>query len=302
MKKGFLIGFLSLLCIGLAKTAEAIEPLTAHETITRLAERLQQSADQRLESLQVRASNPLKNLSAKGDLSFSVDLPNGDKYSAKLQLTDTDPNGVSTFKGRAGNTAIRVNRNKRFAITTVRTDDARWKVISIADSSLVYNAHEIPRRIVADDVLKPPKAAQAQTEFNYQVESPAANNSVMTYDLMMAYTQATIDFYESEQLVLTRLADIIDTTNEIYEDSNAQLRVNLAESVLVDYDPENTKTSSESLQELNIANETLGVTHQMALMQEGAQLYVSPLRLALNPPKHDKLSVTRQRLQNLHCC
>jgi hypothetical protein len=245
------------------------------ESIANIKQRLQASTEKPLDSLQVISGKSLSYQTAQPAL-HNLKLPSGELLSAELRRQHADINGVTTLTANTPQGKVRVNTRGNTSITTIRTDKHRWKVITIDGESLIYDDYELPARIPEDDAI--PMGPHQKT-LSVAAPEPAKNNTdgpQKTFDAVVLYTQATIDYYEGEDLALARIADIVDTTNEIYVDSNVPLIMNLHKTFLVNYDPENEKNTIEALLEMNPDSPHFGAAYAYA--QEAGIDYLITMR------------------------
>ncbi|WP_300319045.1 M12 family metallo-peptidase [Idiomarina sp.] len=244
----------------------------AAESIERIKSRLQKSADYSLDSLSRLPSNSIQVQPGEVELN-NLTLPSGLRINAPLLEKQTDVNGVVTFKGTAPDADVRVNKRGNSSITTVQTDEARWKIITIDGESLIYNDYELPDRIPEDDVIVPDNLPEL-TLPQPSIQTESTDNTPQTFDAVILYTSATVDYYEGEDLALARIADIVDTTNEIYEDSNAQLVMNLSKTFLIDFDPDNEVPSRDVLYSMEPGDPVFGGAYAYAL-ESGADYLIT---------------------------
>ncbi|WP_157982694.1 InlB B-repeat-containing protein [Idiomarina ramblicola] len=244
----------------------------AANSIERIKLRLQKSADYSLDSLSRLPSNSIQVQPGQVELN-NLTLPSGLRVSAPLLEKQTDVNGVITFEGAAPEANVRVNKRGNSSITTIQTDKARWKIITIDGESLIYNDYELPDRIPDDDVIVPDNLPEL-TLPQPSIQTENTDDTPQTFDAVILYTQATVDYYEGEDLALSRIADIVDTTNEIYEDSNAQLVMNLSKTFLIDFDPENEVPSRDVLDFMDAGNPIFGGAYAYAL-ESGADYLIT---------------------------
>ncbi|WP_157982695.1 InlB B-repeat-containing protein [Idiomarina ramblicola] len=239
---------------------------TPTESIAKIKQRLQASTEKPLESLQIISGTGLSYQTAQPAL-HNFKLPSGVLLKAELTRQHADVNGVATLTANTSQGKIRVNKRGNTSITTISTDQHRWKILSIAGESLIYDDYELPARIAEDDaIMMDPHTKSLPVKTPTKSADATSNDGTSkTFDAVILYTQATIDYYEGEDLALARIADIVDTTNEIYADSTIPLIMNLHKTFLIDYDPENKKTSFEALNEMHPESPYFGAAYAYAL-------------------------------------
>jgi len=89
--------------------------------------------------------------------------------------------------------------------------------------------------------------AQAQTSTTAQSQtlaSSATTSGGPTIDVMVAYTSGLVSAYGSASVALTRINNLVDTTNQAYADSGVNQRIRLVHTMQVSYTDTNDNTKA----------------------------------------------------------
>jgi hypothetical protein len=156
------------------------------------------------------------------------------QYAGKGQVNDV---GVTAYRFEHNGKQVLMHQRNDVILARIRSSRQTQHLIAVGSEGFVYDAGKL-RREFSDDHAPMVDVSELGSEASQASSDEQTGEAV--YDLYAVYTQPTIDLYGSEDAVLARISQIIDYTNEIYQNSGVEMRANLLHAALSGMDPENT--------------------------------------------------------------
>lgn len=170
----------------------------------------------------------------------------GTERSLEVTERRKHSNGSISVKAVSSNSpgdVVIITQYGSVTMARLKIEGKSWTYVQYPDASFRYPSELLPTRF-DDDALES-KREESGGQIVSGDGSPLPAGEMVTIDIYATYTQPGIDLYGQDGVV-TRIAHLVDVTNQIYQDSGVFIEANLLAAEFVNYDSNNEKTSSEA--------------------------------------------------------
>lgn len=250
---------------GESQSEQASGTINIPEDLLKYVERMRAASPNQLQSLEIFKldSNALQALINRQTVAINVATMSS---ASTFELVDVSDNnlGMQIISAAAFNkdrkeSSLRLTGTEKARAGTLILKGQRWQVMVFGDYGVLIHERDVPRSTGGKDVVHPAKETAAEEhnifsfDYPFQPDEETSSDGIKSYFAYVMYNQASIDLYGSEEAVLARIAEIQEVTNDVYRDSNLELRMMIAAIDLIDVDPDNTTSFDEMKRDISLA-------------------------------------------------
>lgn len=234
------------------------------EELLKYVEKMRAVSPNKLQSLEVFKldSNALQALVSRQTVAINMATMSS---AATFELVDVSDNnlGMQIISAVASDkdgkkSSLRLTGTEKARAGTLIIEDQRWQVMVFGEYGVLIHERDVPRSTGGSDVVHPAQETTTEKhnifsfDFPVKPEAETSSDGIKTYFAYVMYNQASIDLYGSEEALLARIAEIQEVTNDVYRDSNLELRMMIAAIDLIDIDPDNTSSFDEMIDGIDL--------------------------------------------------